>query len=44
MKDTWYGDRRDLVKWGTLVHLARSEQIMTVIQVAFLRKGERPPL
>ena len=44
MKDTWYGDRRDLVKWGTLVHLARSEQIRTVIQVAFLRTAERPPL
>ena len=44
MKDTWYGDRRDLVKWGTLVHLAHSEQIRTVIQVAFLRRGERPPL
>jgi hypothetical protein len=41
MKDMWYGDRRDLVKWGTLVHLARSEQIRIVIQVAFLR---RPPL
>ena len=44
MKDAWYGDRRDLVKWGTLVHLAHSEQIRTVIQVAFLRRGERPPL
>jgi hypothetical protein len=43
VKDMWYGDRRDLVKWGTLVHLARSEQIRTVIQVAFLRT-ERPTL
>jgi hypothetical protein len=41
MKDTWYGDRRDLVKWGTLAH---SERIRTVIQVAFLKRGERPPL
>jgi hypothetical protein len=44
MQDTWYGDHRDLVKWGTLVHLARSEQTKTVIQVAFLRRAERPPL
>jgi hypothetical protein len=44
MKNRWYCDNRDLVKWGTLVHLAHSEQIRTVIQVAFLRKGERPPL
>jgi hypothetical protein len=45
MKNRWYCDNRDLVKWGTLVHLARSEQIRTVIQVAFLRRRvERPPL
>jgi len=44
VKDTWYGDDRDLVKWGTLVHLAHREKIRQVVQVAFLRKGERPPL
>ena len=31
MKDTWYGDKRDLVKWGTLVHLARRENIKQII-------------
>lgn len=44
MKDTWYGDHRDLVKWGTLVHLARRERVGRIVQVAFLRRGERPPL
>lgn len=42
MKDTWYGDHRDLVKWGALVHLARREQISQIVQVAFLRNGRRP--
>ena len=44
MKDTWYGDRRDLVKWGVLVHLARREKVGRIVQVAFLREGERHPL
>ena len=44
MQDTWYGDHRDVVKWGTLVHLARSEGIRKIIQVGFLRSAERPPL
>ena len=44
MQNKWYCDNRDLVKWGTLVHLARSEQTKTVIQVAFLRRAERHPL
>lgn len=44
MKDSWYGDSRDLVKWGTLVHLAHREGIERVVQIAFLRKEERPYL
>ncbi len=44
MKDSWYGDNRDFVKWGTLVHLAHREGIERVIHVAFLRKVERFPL
>ena len=44
MQDTWYGDHRDVVKWGTLVHLARSEEIRTIVQVAFLRCAQHPTL
>lgn len=44
MRDTWYGDKRDLVKWGALVHLAHRERVSEIIQVAFLRKGNRPLL
>jgi len=43
MRDTWYGDQRDLVKWGTLAHLAERESL-DVVQVPFLRLGPRPPL
>ena len=40
MRDTWYGDRADLVKWGTLIHLAQREKLGRVVQIAFLRRGE----
>jgi hypothetical protein len=38
VQDIWYGDRRDLVKWGTVLHLARRHGIHTVLHVAFLRR------
>ena len=44
MQNTWYGDHRDVVKWGALVHLAQSEEIRKIVQVAFLRSAEHPPL
>lgn len=37
MKVLWYGDRRDLVKQGALVHLAKKNKIRWIIQVAYLR-------
>jgi hypothetical protein len=44
LKDTWYGDNRDIVKWGTLAHLAQKESITTIVQVPFLRAGSRSML
>ena len=44
MKELWYGDNRDLVKWGALVQLAQEEGIGRIVQVAFLRETERPRL
>jgi len=44
MRDEWYGDPRDVVKWGALVHLARHHHIRTIIQVAFYRLSDRPRL
>jgi hypothetical protein len=44
MRDTWYGDDRDLVKWGTLAHIAQRESLDLIVQVPYLRCGERPRL
>ncbi|HMD97874.1 MAG TPA: hypothetical protein VKM93_11185 [Terriglobia bacterium] len=41
MRDRWYGDKRDIVKWGALLALARKRSIPTVLQVALYRP-DRP--
>jgi len=40
MQDKWYGDNRDLAKWGVLLHLAGEYKAATILQVAYLRKSE----
>ncbi|MGD0481986.1 MAG: hypothetical protein ABSA42_17585 [Terracidiphilus sp.] len=35
MKDLWYGDKRDLVKWGTLIELARRSDSKHILQVVY---------
>jgi len=35
MKDLWYGDNRDLVKWAILYHLADLFKVKRIFQVAF---------
>ena len=37
MRDWWYGDKRDIVKWGAILVLARKQSINTVLQVALYR-------
>lgn len=37
MRDLWYGDKRDIVKWGAIRFLAGRHGIRTVLQVAFYR-------
>jgi hypothetical protein len=44
MRDTWYSDNRDLVKWATLVHLARKHEIHRIVQVAYLQASPTPVL
>jgi len=44
MQGLWYGDRRDRVKWGALVYLARLHDCPTIVQVAYYREGEDPLL
>ena len=44
MKDSYYADKRDLVKWGALVHLACSHRIKKIVQVGFLRSDSQASL
>jgi len=37
MRNWLYADKRDIVKWGTILVLARKKSIPTVLQVAFYR-------
>jgi len=40
MKDEWYGDNRDLVKWGALLELARRFDASCIMQVLYRRPSE----
>lgn len=40
MKDIWYGDNRDLIKWSVLLHLARKYQARKILQIAYYRKSD----
>jgi len=37
MQNKWYGDKHDLVKWGTLIHLADGNPPARILQVLMLR-------
>jgi hypothetical protein len=44
MKDIWYADKRDMVKWGGLINLCRAKIIPTIMQVAYFRQEISPGL
>ena len=44
MRDEWYGDKRDLVKWSVLVHLARIYKSKIILQVAYFRPSNFPKI
>jgi hypothetical protein len=44
MRDKWYSDNRDLVKWGVLVRLAEAFQSQRILQVAYFRPSVFPGL
>ena len=45
MRDRWYGDDRDVVKWSAALHLARREGLADVVYVAMHRPDDDwPPL
>jgi hypothetical protein len=37
LRDRWYSDNRDLVKWGALFHLAESSKCRAILQIVFYR-------
>ena len=37
MRDEWYSDNRDLVKWGVLLNLAELHSTAIILQVAYYR-------
>lgn len=41
MRDIWYADKRDLVKWATLYHLAHIFKGNLILQIAFYRKEKQ---
>ena len=43
MRDQWYGDKRDIVKWATLLHLAQRERLSTILHVALYRPNHDWP-
>jgi hypothetical protein len=40
VRDTWYADNRDLIKWGVLLRLAAMFEAVRIIQLAFYRPSE----
>ena len=42
MHEQWYADKRDLVKWGSIVFLARQCQTSRIIQVPFSHGDTQP--
>jgi len=40
VKDKWYGDNRDLVKWGVLLELSHKFSCISILQVLYLRQSE----
>lgn len=44
MRDKWYGDNRDLVKWGVLLALAERSEARHILQVPYYRATEWPEL
>lgn len=43
MRNRWYSDNRDLVKWATLTHIAQTQGLQTILQVPYLRPEASHP-
>jgi hypothetical protein len=44
MREQWFADNRDLLKWGTVLELATRRKARSILQIAMLtdRTGEQP--
>jgi hypothetical protein len=42
MRERWFADNRDLIKWSVLVHLARTYALRTIVQVPYWRPEKAP--
>lgn len=42
MKNCWYGDNRDLVKWSVLMHLAKINSASRILQIAYFQEHSFP--
>jgi hypothetical protein len=40
LRDRWYSDKRDLVKWGVIFQLARTYRAGKILQVAYFRPNK----
>lgn len=40
MRDKWYSDNRDLVKWSTLLLIAREYRSDCILQIAYFRQSQ----
>jgi hypothetical protein len=43
MRERWFADNRDLVKWATLLHIARENGLAAILQVPYLRSETKLP-
>lgn len=46
MRDKWYSDKRDLVKWGGIIHILNDQNfgVKKVIQIAYYKEDHWPAL
>jgi hypothetical protein len=44
MQNRWYGDECDLVKWGTIIHLAGSDPEVKILHVVMMRPDDKRDL
>lgn len=42
MRSIWFGDKRDVVKWSVLLHLAQQHKLSVIAQICFLNEYRFP--